>query len=99
MEHVKIRGVKHGNGAIGLMGKFKIKKLYSFPLGHIDKSVHTMFCLCAMDAICLDKNDIVIKKIHMGPWKIFHCGVTAVAVIEGPVNAFDEIDVGDSIEF
>ena len=81
------------------MGKFKIKKLYSFPLGRIDKSVHTMFCFCAMDAICLDVNNKVIKKIHMPPWKIFHCGSTAVAVIEGPVTVFDKIEIGDIVEF
>ena len=81
------------------MFRRNIKQLYSFPLGPIDKSIHTLFCFCSMDAICLDKNNIVIKKIHMPPWKIFHCGSTAVAVIEGPVNVFDKIKIGDSIEF
>ena len=81
------------------MFKTKIKQLYSFPLGPIDKSIHTLFCFCPMEAICLNKDKIVIKKIHMGPWKIFHCGSTAVAVIEGPVTVFDKIEIGDSIEF
>jgi len=52
-----------------------------------------------MDSICLDENNVVIKKIHMPPWKIFHCGTTAKTVIEGPVDAFRVIKIGDIIEF
>jgi len=96
---MKLKNVKHGNGVVGLMFKIKVTQLYSFPLGAIDKSIHTMFCFCAMDAICLDANNYVVKKIHMPPWKIFNCGSDATMVIEGWVGVFNEIKLGESIEF
>ena len=99
MSEINLIGVKKGNGIIGLMFRKKINQLYSFHLGSIDKSVHTMFCFCSMDALCLDDYGFVVKKIHMPPWKIFYCGNTAVAVIEGPVGAFRTIKLGDIIVF
>ena len=99
LTRIGISNVKRGNGIIGLMFKRHINQFYSFPLGKVDKSIHTMFCFCAMDSICLDENNMVIKKIHMPPWKIFYCGATAKMVIEGPVDAFRAIKIGDIIEF
>jgi len=97
--NIELKNVKKGYGIIGLMFKTKIKQLYSFHLGAIDKSLHTMFCFCPMECICLQKNNYVVEKIHMPPWKIFECDYTTTVVIEGPVGAFKNIKIGDHITF
>jgi len=93
-----LKDVVMGHGIIGLMFRRKINKLYSFPLG-FDKSIHTFFCFCDMDAVCLDEYGFILKKLHMPAWKVFTCSNYTTRIVEGPVGAFDKYSIGDVIKF
>jgi hypothetical protein len=87
------------DGIIGLMFRTKINGLYSFPLSSIDKTLHTFFCFCPMDAVCLSKYGRVLEVIKMRPWNYYLCHKDTVDVIEGPVGAFDYMQEGDLVKF
>ena len=97
-EH-KLGNVHHGYGILGMMFRHKIPYWYSFPLGSIDKTLHTYFCFCDMDAICLNEGGHVLQKIHMTPWNYYLCHKYTTDVIEGPVGSFDFIEEGDLVSF
>lgn len=91
--------VKKGYGIIGMMFRTKIPYLYSFPLSSIDKTLHTYFCFCDMDAVCLSKYGRVLQIIKMRPWNYYLCHKDTVDVIEGSSGAFDFLKEGDIVEF
>jgi uncharacterized membrane protein (UPF0127 family) len=96
---MRLVNVKKGNGIIGLMFKQKIDLLYAFRLGVIDKTLHTFFCFSDMDAIGLNECGRVSQKLHMTPWKTYTCNRDVVNVVEGWVGAFEDVKVGDLVEF
>ena len=99
MAEIILKNVKHGYGIIGLMFRTKINGLYSFPLSSIDKTLHTYFCFCDMDAVCLSKYGRVLEIIKMKPWKYYLCDRDTITVIEGKSGAFDYMREGDLVSF
>lgn len=96
---IRLPNVKRGYGIIGLMFKTKIDGLYEFQLGAIDKSLHTWFCFADMDAICVNSHGRVLQKLRMTPWKIYNCDEDTTHVIEGKVDSFKILSIGDIVKY
>lgn len=79
----------------GLMFKKNISYGVLFPK---TKSIHTFFMRENINVYALDENNILIKKHeNMRPWHIFYCKHKKTSILELPINASLNLNIGDKI--
>ncbi|MDD2426993.1 MAG: DUF192 domain-containing protein [Eubacteriales bacterium] len=81
----------------GLIGQKKLDKSSGMMIKPCN-GIHSCFMSIPIDALFIDRDFRVIKKIeNFRPWSFSPIVSKSAAVIEGAAGAFDSVDTGDTL--
>ncbi len=61
--------------------------------------IHTCFMRFTIDVLYLDKNDRILRKERLKPWKLGIYVQNTEKVLEGRVGFADNLGIGDKLNF
>lgn len=61
--------------------------------------IHTCFMKFTIDVIYLDKNNIILAKQRLDPWKLGMSVKNTTKILEGKVGFAEYFEVGDTLNF